>query len=204
MAQSLEEKKQQLRKQIQEGLGILARFDLSELQIKHEANQKELKPYEGEFLTPEGLFKGSMVRGIPNGKGAIDTADGVKITGAMFNSLWESDHKRVYPDGKVEEGRMYRGKWDGYHSLTLPDGMAYRGCKKEGVWHGPRLAEYPDGRIEFSWMERDMENGDCMSVTSDKTYMYYDIKKDGELDQSKRKTFKLSSIEVWANGDKLN
>ena len=93
----------------------------------------------------QGIYKGRIVGGLPNGRGAFRWTGGERA-------------------GRTYEGDFKDGKLEGQGTNTWPSGQKYEGDFKDGKREGQGTQTWPDGSVRYRglWKDDKRENqGGC-------------------------------------------
>lgn len=98
---------------------------------------------DGEPLLPAnavlpdgGRYHGNVVKGLLQGNGRIDYANGASYRGHFKDGLFEGPGTWHGAAGERYEGEFHLGQFEGQGKLVLVDGTIYQGGFKQGRMHG--------------------------------------------------------------------
>jgi len=185
---------------LNEAVRLLSLVNFSHLEVKCPQLLELLKEVEGSFKYPFGTFVGTLMNGVPHGKGKVVYEDGNSVTGNVYNDKWEGDAVKEYSSGKIERGFMRNSLWEGYIEVVNPSGQIDKGCMLNNKWHGPSYAIFASNNAhQFSVWNKGDQTGDYMWMDGNQENMRFGQYNKGKC-QGEKRIFALTSREFWEDG----
>ncbi len=101
--------------------------------------------YYGEITFKNGLYKGYLISGVPNGSGILTFSNGESYIGGFSDGEFNGRGVYNYQDGSSYDGMWFEGEINGQGALHFADGSYIFADFIEGETTGICSYEYPNG-----------------------------------------------------------
>ncbi|NBC29208.1 MAG: hypothetical protein GVY29_04360 [Spirochaetes bacterium] len=105
--------------------------------------------------TPEGVYEGEIVDGLPHGSGTMTWDDGAEYRGQWQEGRPHGSGVHTWPNGSRYVGEWRNGRRHGVGKMEWANGTYYEGAWKKDLPNGRGYMEWPDG----SSYEGELVNG---------------------------------------------
>lgn len=160
-----------------------ARFDPPEFSLDETPSEDETSgdimfvPPEQDYATipyRNGVYKGYVSDGLPNGAGELSLPNGEKYIGSFSGGLFNGNGIYYYLNGTTFDGMWFEGEINGTGTLSFADGSYIHGDFINGtpqgvcvyqnaagdVYEGELKDGKRTGKGRFSWVNGDIYEGD--------------------------------------------
>ena len=141
---------------------IVIVFILSTVLLSFQASAEEVAKkeitLEFSFGVRSGKYTGTLVDGLPNGKGKFESqnSDGLNwyYEGDFVNGAFQGNGTTIWDDGTKKEGLYSNGQLDGYGKQYMNSQLIYEGYWKNGEYSGEGKL-YDDDQLVFKGTFKD-------------------------------------------------
>jgi len=162
---------------------VSTRFDPPEFSVDGEQSEEEISG-DGLFVPPEqnyatipyrnGVYKGYVSDGLPNGAGELSLPNGEKYIGSFSAGQFNGNGIYYYLNGSTFDGMWFEGEINGTGTLSFVDGSYIHGDFINGTPQGVCVFQNANGDVyegelkdgkktgkgRFSWVNGDIYEGD--------------------------------------------
>lgn len=118
---------------------------------------EEISTEEGEFTPPKqesavipfrnGVYKGTVTNGLPNGAGELILPNGERYIGHFADGMYNGKGVYYYLNGTSYDGMWFENEINGTGVLTLEDGSSIVGDFINGIPQGVCTYQYANGDV---------------------------------------------------------
>ena len=140
-------------------IGITQYFDISSQGFINRISNEVQMAKKGEIQDDNGIYTGDLNKGVFEGLGTMQFADGRVYSGDWENHLMHGEGNFQWTDGTAYAGQMSYGVIDGEGVVYYSNGSRYEGSFKNGLRFGTGTYYWVNGDTYIGEWKEDLPHG---------------------------------------------